>query len=196
MKNLILAATLAVALPASAQEASHPTKLFASSADVQALVAKAKAEHKTGNTVELVVNDEGYPFQLEYRTETTPPSIHRGQGEGVGSHYDVQPTIDIFGATLTRSRFVKGAGFLVRGLAQVSMNLTDFEQTPVHRVFEVVRREAERYGVVPVSSEIVGLIPKKALESAAECFEIDPALLGVAAPVSKSEPSSSKLPIR
>jgi glutamate formiminotransferase / formiminotetrahydrofolate cyclodeaminase len=67
-------------------------------------------------------------------------------------------------------RFVKGAGFLVRGLAQVSMNLTDFEQTPVHRVFEMVKREAARYGVNPVSSEIVGLIPKKALEAAAEWF--------------------------
>jgi glutamate formiminotransferase/formiminotetrahydrofolate cyclodeaminase len=67
-------------------------------------------------------------------------------------------------------RFVKGAGFLVRGLAQVSMNLTDFEQTPIHRVFEYVKREAARYGVVPVSSEIVGLIPKKALEQAAEWF--------------------------
>jgi glutamate formiminotransferase / formiminotetrahydrofolate cyclodeaminase len=58
----------------------------------------------------------------------------------------------------------------VRGLAQVSMNLTDFEQTPVHRVFEVVKREAARYGVTPVSSEIVGLIPKKALEQVAEWF--------------------------
>jgi glutamate formiminotransferase/formiminotetrahydrofolate cyclodeaminase len=67
-------------------------------------------------------------------------------------------------------RFVKGAGFLVRGQAQVSMNLTDFEQTPVHRVFEFVKREAARYGVQAVSSEIVGLIPKKALESAAEWF--------------------------
>jgi glutamate formiminotransferase len=67
-------------------------------------------------------------------------------------------------------RFVKGAGFLVRGQAQVSMNLTDFEQTPVHRVFELVKREAARYGVMPVSSEIVGLIPKKALEQAAEWF--------------------------
>ena len=67
-------------------------------------------------------------------------------------------------------RFVKGAGFLVRGLAQVSMNLTDFEQTPIHRVFEYVKREAARYGVMPVSSEIVGLIPKKALEQAAEWF--------------------------
>jgi len=67
-------------------------------------------------------------------------------------------------------RYVKAAGFLVRGLAQVSMNLTDFEQTPIHRVFEFVRREAARYGVVPVSSEIVGLIPKLALEQAAEWF--------------------------
>jgi glutamate formiminotransferase len=67
-------------------------------------------------------------------------------------------------------RFVKAAGFLVRGMAQVSMNLTDFEQTPIHRVFAFVKREAERYGVVPVSSEIVGLIPKLALEQTAEWF--------------------------
>src|SRR5215472_13852597 len=50
------------------------------------------------------------------------------------------------------------------------MNLTDFEETPVHRVFEAVKREAARYGVLPTSSEIVGLIPKKALEQAAEWF--------------------------
>lgn len=67
-------------------------------------------------------------------------------------------------------KFVKGAGFSVRGLAQVSMNLTDFEQTPIARVFEMVKREAERYGVKPLSSEIVGLVPKKALEQAAEWF--------------------------
>jgi len=67
-------------------------------------------------------------------------------------------------------RFVKGAGFVVRGMAQVSMNLTDFEQTPIHRAFEIVKREAARYGVSPVSSEIVGLLPKRALEAAAEWF--------------------------
>jgi glutamate formiminotransferase/formiminotetrahydrofolate cyclodeaminase len=67
-------------------------------------------------------------------------------------------------------RYVKGMGVPVRGLAQVSMNLTDFEQTPIGRVFEFVKREAARYGVMPVSSEIVGLVPKKALESAAEWF--------------------------
>jgi glutamate formiminotransferase len=67
-------------------------------------------------------------------------------------------------------RYVKGMGLLVRGMAQVSLNLTDFEQTPIARVFELIRREAARYGVMPVSSEIIGLIPKKALEDAAAWF--------------------------
>ena len=67
-------------------------------------------------------------------------------------------------------RYVKGMGVGVRGLAQVSMNLTDTDQTPIARVFEYVRREAARYGVMPLSSEIVGLIPKKALEDSAEWF--------------------------
>jgi glutamate formiminotransferase / formiminotetrahydrofolate cyclodeaminase len=67
-------------------------------------------------------------------------------------------------------RYVKGMGVMCRGLAQVSMNLTDFEQTPIARVFEFVKREAARYGVLPLASEIVGLIPKKALEDAAEWF--------------------------
>jgi glutamate formiminotransferase / formiminotetrahydrofolate cyclodeaminase len=57
-----------------------------------------------------------------------------------------------------------------RNQAQVSINLTDFEQTPMHLVYETVRREAERYGVPVVGSEIVGLIPKKALEISAEYF--------------------------
>ena len=69
-------------------------------------------------------------------------------------------------------RFVKSMGVMLasRNLAQVSINLTDFEQTPMHLVFETVRREAERYGVPVVGSEIVGLIPKKAIELAADYF--------------------------
>jgi hypothetical protein len=80
MKGLILVAALLVPLPALAQPAA-PTNLFSSAADVQALIAKAKAEHKTGNTAELVVNAQGYPMQLEYRTDTTPPSIHPTHAE-------------------------------------------------------------------------------------------------------------------
>ena len=67
-------------------------------------------------------------------------------------------------------RFVKAAGFLVRGQAQVSMNLTDFEQTPMYRVFEAVKAEAARLGFAIVSSEIIGLVPKRALEQVAESF--------------------------
>jgi len=69
-------------------------------------------------------------------------------------------------------RFVKSMGVTLasRHLAQVSINLTDFEQTPMHLVYETVKREAERYGVPVVGSEIVGLIPKKAIEMSADYF--------------------------
>lgn len=69
-------------------------------------------------------------------------------------------------------RYVKSMGveLKARNLAQVSINLTDFEHTPMHRVYEMVKREAERYGVMPVGSEIVGLVPKKAIEMAADFF--------------------------
>jgi glutamate formiminotransferase / formiminotetrahydrofolate cyclodeaminase len=69
-------------------------------------------------------------------------------------------------------RYVKAMGVLLkdRNQAQVSMNLTDFEQTSIEVVFETVRREAERYGVSVGSSEIVGLIPNKAIQRAAEFF--------------------------
>src|SRR5271154_1776988 len=69
-------------------------------------------------------------------------------------------------------RYVKSMGgeLKARNLAQVSINLTDFEQTPMHRVYEMVKREAARYGVMPVGSEIVGLVPGKALEMAADYF--------------------------
>ena len=65
--------------------------------------------------------------------------------------------------------FVKALGLPLadRGLAQVSMNLTDFEQTPLHVVFDAVRREAAARGVEIAGSEIIGLVPKEALEDAA-----------------------------
>jgi glutamate formiminotransferase / 5-formyltetrahydrofolate cyclo-ligase len=67
-------------------------------------------------------------------------------------------------------RYVKAAGFKLedRGIVQVSMNLTNYEKTPIFRVFETVKREAARYGVSILESEIVGLVPSAALLSAAE----------------------------
>jgi glutamate formiminotransferase len=69
-------------------------------------------------------------------------------------------------------RYVKAAGFELkdRGIVQVSMNLTNYEKTPIFRVFETVKREAERYGVTILESEIVGLVPAAALSSAAEYY--------------------------
>jgi glutamate formiminotransferase len=65
--------------------------------------------------------------------------------------------------------FVKALGLPLagRGLAQVSMNLTDFERTPLHQVFDAVRHEAAERGVAIAGSEIIGLVPNKALEDAA-----------------------------
>ena len=57
-----------------------------------------------------------------------------------------------------------------RGIVQVSMNLTNFEKTPIFRVFETVKREAERHGVAVLESEIVGLVPSAALNAAAEFY--------------------------
>jgi len=69
-------------------------------------------------------------------------------------------------------RFVKAMGLELadRGIVQVSMNLTNYEKTPIFRVFEMVKREAERYGVSILESEIVGLIPSAALTSAAAWY--------------------------
>jgi glutamate formiminotransferase len=67
---------------------------------------------------------------------------------------------------------VKAMGVDLRGrnLAQVSMNLTDFETTPVHQVFEIVKREAESRGSGILGSEIIGLIPRRAIEMTADHF--------------------------
>lgn len=64
-------------------------------------------------------------------------------------------------------RFVKAMGVLVDGRAQVSMNLTNFRRTPIAQVVEMIRREAQRYGVAVHHSELVGLIPQEALVDAA-----------------------------
>ena len=69
-------------------------------------------------------------------------------------------------------RYVKAMGIELkdRGVVQVSMNLTNYEKTPIFRVFEVVKREAARYGVNVLESEIVGLVPAAALLPAAEYY--------------------------
>ncbi len=67
-------------------------------------------------------------------------------------------------------RYVKALGFPLeeRGIVQVSMNLTNFRKTPLLRVFELVKREAERRGVLVMGSEIVGTVPRQALYEVAQ----------------------------
>jgi glutamate formiminotransferase len=69
--------------------------------------------------------------------------------------------------------FVKALGFELstRGLVQVSMNIVNYEVTGIGQAYEAVRQEAERAGVEIVSTEIVGLIPEKALDREAEYFQ-------------------------
>jgi glutamate formiminotransferase len=59
---------------------------------------------------------------------------------------------------------------MVEGQAQVSMNLTDYRRTPVHRVLELIRTEASRYGLSVTRTEVVGLLPAQVLLDAAEFY--------------------------
>lgn len=67
-------------------------------------------------------------------------------------------------------RFVKALGLTVEGRAQVSMNLTDYRKTPIHRVLEMIRSEAARHGLTVTHSEVVGLLPAEALIDAARFY--------------------------
>jgi glutamate formiminotransferase len=67
-------------------------------------------------------------------------------------------------------RFVKALGLVVDGQAQVSMNLTDYHHTPIHRVLEMIRSEAAHYGLVVTRTEVVGLLPAQALMDAAQFY--------------------------
>jgi glutamate formiminotransferase/formiminotetrahydrofolate cyclodeaminase len=64
-------------------------------------------------------------------------------------------------------RYCKALGLLVEGRSQVSINLTNYRETPVYRVVELIRREAQRYGVAIHHTELVGLIPQEALVDSA-----------------------------
>jgi len=67
---------------------------------------------------------------------------------------------------------VKAKGFEIknRGIVQVSMNLTNYKETPIFRVFDMVRNEADRYGVPIVGSEIIGLVPLEAMVDVADFY--------------------------
>jgi glutamate formiminotransferase len=69
-------------------------------------------------------------------------------------------------------KYCKAIGVMLedRKIAQVSMNLVNYEGTPLYRVFEAIRFEAARWGVPIIGSEVVGLTPAKALIDCAEYY--------------------------
>jgi glutamate formiminotransferase len=69
-------------------------------------------------------------------------------------------------------KYCKGIGVMLedRQIAQVSMNMVNFEKTPLYRVLETIRFEAKRYGVSIIGSEVIGLTPAKALIDCAEYY--------------------------
>jgi glutamate formiminotransferase len=86
---------------------------------------------------------------------------------------DLEPAQSIARAVRHSSgglRFVKALGLMAEGQAQVSMNLTDYRRTPVHRVLELIRTEASRYGLSVTRTEVVGLLPAQVLLDAAEFY--------------------------
>lgn len=82
---------------------------------------------------------------------------------------NIAKTVRFIGGGL---RFVKAMGVKLedRGIVQVSMNLVNYEKTAVYRAFEMVKMEAKRYGVPVVGSEVIGLVPMKALVDCAEYY--------------------------
>lgn len=69
-------------------------------------------------------------------------------------------------------RYCKGIGIELkdRGIVQVSLNMTDYTKTALYRVFELIKVEAQRYGVNVIGSEIIGLVPMEALIDCAEYY--------------------------
>ena len=93
------------------------------------------------------------PFLVAY-------NIYLGPASNIGVAKEVAKAIRGSSGGL---RYVKGLGLEVDGQAQVSMNLVDVDKTPLYRAYDVVKMEAAAHGVAPTWSEIVGLVPERAL---------------------------------
>jgi glutamate formiminotransferase / 5-formyltetrahydrofolate cyclo-ligase len=154
-------------------------------------------EEASGNPARRNLEDirrgefEGLPEKMsspEWAPDFGPPARHETAGASViGARmpliaYNINLNTDRLdvarriAAAIRHSsgglRFVKAMGVMLedRRIAQVSINLTNYQKTPIHRVFDMVAREAARYGVTVLESEIIGLVPAAALVGAAEHY--------------------------
>ncbi|HMS86447.1 MAG TPA: glutamate formimidoyltransferase [Nitrospira sp.] len=121
----------------------------------------------------------------EWAPDFGPPRLHRSAGAIV---IGARPLLIAFNVNLRSQNiaiarsiaktvrqsngglpFVKAIGVELtsRGMVQVSMNLTDYQQTPIQSAFQAVKTEAEKHGIAISGSELIGLIPQAAVEHAA-----------------------------
>ncbi len=154
------------------------------------LYEKAAARPERQNLAEVRRGEyEGIKAEIATRPEREPDFGPRHLGKAGATAIGARPPLIAFNVYLGTDdvevakaiaravrhssgglRYVKALGLLVEGKAQVSMNLTNYRQTPVHRVVEMIRREAGRYGVSVSRGEVVGLIPNEALVEAATFY--------------------------
>lgn len=157
--------------------------------------AAASAEHRRNLATIRKGGFEGFPDKIRdplWKPDFGPARVHATGGcIAVGARefliaFNINlstPDIEIARAIAKAVRhssgglrYIKAMGVRLeeRNIAQVSMNLTNFRRTPIHRVFEMVQSEASRHGVSIVGSEIVGLVPDEALlEAAAHYLRIE-----------------------
>ncbi len=160
--------------------------------DIPVFLYEAAASHPDRKNLEVIRkgNLEGLASRMEadshWAPDFGPQRLHPSAGATVvgarppliAFNVNLQtPDVTIAKAIAKKIRFssgglpcVKAIGVELssRKVAQVSMNLTNFEETPIHVAFEAVRREAEERGVHVSDSEVVGLVPQQALIRAAE----------------------------
>jgi glutamate formiminotransferase len=129
---------------------------------------------------------EGLKQEIEFNPAREPDFGPRRMGKAGATIIGARPPLIAFNVYLTTDdvsiakkiaravrgssgglRYVKALGLSVEGRAQVSMNLTDYQRTPIHRVMEMIRCEATRHGVGIASSEVIGLVPQQSLLDAA-----------------------------
>ena len=164
-------------------ELSIPVYLYEKAAtrpERENLAAVRKGQFE-GIRDEISVNEARLPDYGEARVHSTagitavgarPPLIAYNVNLGTA---DIEVANKIARAVRHQTgglRYVKALGFELkdRGIVQVSMNMVNYEGTPLFRAFELIKREAERYGVPVVGSEIVGLVPQRALNAVADFY--------------------------
>ena len=130
---------------------------------------------------EILTDPARYPDAGEPKVHPTAGAIAVGARPALIA-YNINLSTDDLGVAKAIARVVRGRDGGLRYLkalaidlrnrrqVQVSMNLVNYEATPLHQVFEMVRREAARYGVSITGSEIIGLVPQAALDATAEYY--------------------------